>query len=175
MSILIWHVFAILILTPISTVAIGLAISWQVYRLGLPWVSGHGSICLVWAAYKKNKPGVPTAITLGGYMENDDALTIISSNYVSRASLIFSYYSCLVPVFNLTGTPQTSGFSLVGLIIQSSLPSLGNTSCSMLLVWCLCSSGNFLVHFLFTKSWNSMMKKFSYSKVITNLIIILEE
>ncbi len=56
--------FAILIITPISTVAIGLAISLtKVYLAG---AASHGcrdyGSMQIWATYKRNKPGVPTAV-----------------------------------------------------------------------------------------------------------------
>lgn len=59
----------------------------------------------------------------------------------------------LVPAFNLTGTPQTSGFGLVGLVGPiASLPSLGNNFLLMLLIWVAVPAVvTFLVHFLFTK------------------------
>ena len=153
MSILICMSFAILILTPISTVAIGLAISLTGLSAGAASMGvGTTALYLVWATHKKNKPGVPTAIALG-------AMKMMMPNYLTHpimsAELILSsaITAVLVPVFNLTGTPQTSGFGLVGLVGPiASLPSLGNNFLLMLLIWVAVPAVvTFLVHFLFTK------------------------
>lgn len=153
MSILICMSFAILILTPISTVAIGLAISLTGLSAGAASMGvGTTALYLVWATHKKNKPGVPTAIALG-------AMKMMMPNYLTHpimsAGLLLSsaITAVLVPVFNLTGTPQTSGFGLVGLVGPiASLPSLGNNFLLMLLIWVAVPAVvTFLVHFLFTK------------------------
>lgn len=153
MSILICMSFAILILTPISTVAIGLAISLSGLSAGAASMGvGTTALYLVWATHKKNKPGVPTAIALG-------AMKMMMPNYLTHpimsAGLLLSsaITAVLVPVFNLTGTPQTSGFGLVGLVGPiASLPSLGNNFLLMLLIWVAVPAVvTFLVHFLFTK------------------------
>ncbi len=104
----------ILILTPISTVAIGLAISLTVILWGrFHGCRDYGSILSLEQLYEKSSQ-VFNSLLLGAMKMMMPQHTV--NKYVSRASLIFSYYSCFGSIFNLTGTPQTSGFSLVSLV-----------------------------------------------------------
>ncbi|TWT16404.1 PTS sugar transporter subunit IIC [Streptococcus sp. sy010] len=115
MSMLICISFAILIVSPISTVAIGLAV-------GLTGISAGASamgvaattMVLVVHSFTVNKPGVTIAVALASMkmmMPNVFKNPIVYVNIVTTAALC----SLLVPLFNITGTPASAGFGLVGL------------------------------------------------------------
>ena len=97
MSILIACSFAALIISPITTVAIGLAIQLN----GLSW--------------NVNQSGVTLAVSLGGMkmmMPNLFKYPII------LIPCLFTATISAIPVvlFNISGTPQSAGFGLVGLV-----------------------------------------------------------
>lgn len=116
MSILISMSFAILIVTPMSTVAIGIAIGLS----GLSAAAASMGIAattavLIFGTVKRNPAGVPLAIGLG-------AMKMMMPNFLLNLKigipmLITAAISGLsVPIFNLVGTPASSGFGLVGLV-----------------------------------------------------------
>lgn len=115
-SILIAASFAIIVTSPISSVAIGMAI-------GLEGISsaaaGMGVTCaatfLIFASARVNKKGVPIAIALGG-------MKMMMKNFLTHPIIaiplaLTSAISVIsVPIFNMGGTAATAGFGAVGLV-----------------------------------------------------------
>lgn len=115
MSVLICIAFSIMIVAPISTVAIGLAIGLNGLSAGAA-AMGVASTCIVLVVHSffVNKAGVTTAIALGSMkmmMTNVFEAPISYLPIVSTAALT----GLLVPFFTITGTPASAGFGLVGL------------------------------------------------------------
>lgn len=115
MSMLICVSFAILIVSPISTVAIGLAIGLTGLSAGASAMGvAATTMVLIVHSFTVNKPGVTIAVALASMkmmMPNVFKNPIVYVNIVTTAALC----SLLVPVFNITGTPASAGFGLVGL------------------------------------------------------------
>ena len=136
MSILIAMSFAIIIVSPISTVAIGLAIGLD----GMAAAAASMGIAattavLVISTVNRNKKGVPIAIALGGMkmmMPNFLTQPIIGIPMIITAAIS----AVTVPLFNLIGTSQSAGFGLVGLVGPiASLESANINFLIMLFVW----------------------------------------
>ncbi|HES8779446.1 TPA: PTS transporter subunit IIC [Streptococcus pyogenes] len=116
MSILIAVAFSLIIVSPISTVAIGLAIGLNGMAAGAASMGiASTAAVLVWATLKVNKSGVPIAIALG-------AMKMMMPNFLKHPimaiPMVFTaaISSLTVPLFNLVGTPASSGFGLVGAV-----------------------------------------------------------
>ncbi len=115
MSVFICVTFAIMIVAPLSTVAIGLAIGLNGLSAGAA-AMGVGTTCIVLVVHMffVNKPGVTTAVALGSMkmmMPNIFEHPIAYLPIVSTAVLT----GLLVPAFGIVGTPASAGFGLVGL------------------------------------------------------------
>lgn len=116
MSILIAMSFAILIVSPISTVAIGLAIGLNGISAGAAamGVAATASV-LVIGTSRVNKVGVPLAIGLG-------AMKMMMPNVMRKPQILIPMVATAiasavsVPLFNLVGTPMTAGFGYSGLV-----------------------------------------------------------
>lgn len=136
MSALIAASFSIIIISPLSTVAIGIAI-------GLSGMSsaaaGMGVACtaamLVWACARVNKPGVPIAVALG-------AMKMMMPNFMTNpimalpAALTAAICSVTIPLWQMGGTPASSGFGLVGFVSPLAALNVGNISIiQMLIAW----------------------------------------
>ncbi len=136
MSALIAASFSIIIISPLSTVAIGIAI-------GLSGMSsaaaGMGVACtaamLVWACARVNKPGVPIAVALG-------AMKMMMPNFMTNpimalpAALTAAICSVTIPLWQMGGTPASSGFGLVGFVSPLAALNAGNISIiQMLIAW----------------------------------------
>ncbi|WP_247927128.1 PTS sugar transporter subunit IIC [Streptococcus constellatus] len=116
MSILICCSFAFIIISPISTVAIGLAIQLNGISAGASAMGvAATAVALVVHSWKVNNSGVTLAIALG-------AMKLMMPN-------VFKYPIILVPclttavisaipvaLFSVSGTSQSAGFGLVGLV-----------------------------------------------------------
>ena len=115
MSILICVTFAILIVAPISTVAIGLAIGLNGLAAGAS-AMGVGTTCIVLVVHSffVNKPGVTVAVALGSMKM---MMTNVFEHPISYVPIIATstVTGLLVPLFTITGTPASAGFGLVGL------------------------------------------------------------
>lgn len=128
MSALIAASFSIIIISPLSTVAIGIAI-------GLSGMSsaaaGMGvascAAMLVWACARVNKPGVPIAVALG-------AMKMMMPNFMTNpimalpAALTAAISSITIPLWQMGGTPASSGFGLVGFVSPLAALNVGNVS-----------------------------------------------
>lgn len=115
MSVLICVTFAILIVAPISTVAIGLAIGLNGLAAGAS-AMGVGTTCIVLVVHSffGNKPGVTVAVALGSMKM---MMTNVFEHPISYVPIIATSVvtGLLVPLFTITGTPASAGFGLVGL------------------------------------------------------------
>ena len=116
MCILIAMSFAIVIITPLSTVAISVAIG----------LAGMGSAAagfglasaaafLIWATLKVDKPGVQVAIFLG-------AIKMMMPNFLRHpvigipVALTAAVSTLSVPMLGMQGTPASGGFGLIGAV-----------------------------------------------------------
>lgn len=135
MSILIAVAFSLIIVSPISTVAIGLAIGLNGMAAGAASMGiASTAAVLVWATLKVNKSGVPIAIALG-------AMKMMMPNFLKHPIMAIpmvitaAISSLTVPLFNLVGTPASSGFGLVGAVGPiASLPG-GSSVFIIILAW----------------------------------------
>lgn len=117
MSVLIAISFGIIIITPISTVAIGLAIGLQGLGSGAANVGivATAAVLIIGSIYAKNKSGVTLAILLG-------AMKMMMPNAAKNPILylpiiITSIISGIgVKILGVVGDPSTAGFGLVGAI-----------------------------------------------------------
>ena len=116
MSILIACSFATLIISPITTVGIGLAIQLNGISAGAAAMGiAATTIVLVINSWKVNQSGVTLAISLGG-------MKMMMPNLfrypVVLIPCLFTAMISAIPValFNISGTPNSAGFGLVGLV-----------------------------------------------------------
>jgi PTS system, IIC component len=116
MSILICCSFATLIISPISTVAIGLAIQLNGVSAGAAAMGvAATAVALVVHSWKVNNSGVTLAIALGAMklmMPNLFKYPVILIPCLSTAILS----AIPVALFSVSGTPQSAGFGIVGLV-----------------------------------------------------------
>lgn len=135
MSLLIAMAFSLIIVSPISTVAIGLAIGLNGMAAGAASMGMAATAAvLVWGTLKVNKTGVPVAIALGAMkmmMPNFLRHPVMAVPMLMAAALS----SLSVPVFNLIGTPASSGFGLVGAVGPIASLAGGSSVLVILLTW----------------------------------------
>ncbi len=147
MSILIAIAFALLIVSPISTVAIGLAIGLNGMAAGAASMGIAATAAyLVWATLKVNKSGVPIAIALG-------AMKMMMPNFLKHPvmaipMIVTAAISALtVPLWNLIGTPATSGFGLVGAVGPIASLAGGSNVLLIIIAWIVIPFGvSFVAH-----------------------------
>ncbi len=134
MSILIACSFSVLIISPITTVGIGLAIQLNGVSAGAAAMGiAATTIVLVINSWKVNESGVTLAVALGGMkmmMPNLFKYPIILLPTLVTAAIA----AIPVSLFNISGTPNSAGFGLVGLV--GPLASLDSGLNVMLLVVC---------------------------------------
>lgn len=135
MSILIAVAFSLIIVSPISTVAIGLAIGLNGIAAGAASMGiASTAAVLVWATLKVNKSGVPIAIALG-------AMKMMMPNFLKHPIMAIpmvvtaAISSLTVPLFNLVGTPASSGFGLVGAVGPIASLAGGSSVLIIILAW----------------------------------------
>lgn len=135
MSILICCSFAFIIISPISTVAIGLAIQLNGISAGASAMGvAATAVALVVHSWKVNNSGVTLAIALG-------AMKLMMPN-------VFKYPIILVPclttavisaipvaLFSVSGTAQSAGFGLVGLVGPLASIDAGLNVALAVIVW----------------------------------------
>ena len=116
MSILIGCSFAFLIISPISTVAIGVAIQRDGVSAGAAAMGvAATTFVLIVNSWKVNKSGVTIAITLG-------AMKMMMPNLFRRPVILvpclISAVITAIPValLSISGTPASAGFGIVGLV-----------------------------------------------------------
>lgn len=152
MSLLICCSFAVLIISPISTVAIGMAIQLNGLSAGAAAMGvAATTIVLIVNSWKINKSGVTLAIALGAMkmmMPNLFRRPIILAPVLFTAALS----SLTVPFFHISGTPASAGFGLVGLVGPLTSFDLGLSIGSGILAWILIPLlFSFIAQFLFEK------------------------
>ncbi|KXT75437.1 PTS sugar transporter subunit IIC [Streptococcus sp. DD12] len=135
MSVFICVTFAIMIVAPLSTVAIGLAIGLNGLSAGAA-AMGVGTTCIVLVVHMffVNKPGVTTAVALGSMkmmMPNIFEKPIAYLPIISTAIVT----GLLVPLFGVVGTPASAGFGLVGLTGLFASVTGGLSLANAVLVW----------------------------------------
>ncbi len=138
MCILIACMFAVLIISPISTVAIGMAIKLNGISAGAAAMGvAATTIVLVVHSWRTNKSGVTIAIALG-------AMKMMMPNLfrhpiILLPTLITAIVSAIpVALFHVSGTPASAGFGLVGLVGPLASLDAGKASINIvmaLLVW----------------------------------------
>lgn len=138
MSALIASFFAVLIISPISTVAIGMAIQLNGVSAGAAAMGvAATTIVLVVHSWKTNKSGITIAIACGAMkmmMPNLFRYPIIVLPAVVTAIIS----SIPVALFQVSGTPKSAGFGLVGLVGPLTSIDMGDKSISLILaliVW----------------------------------------
>ena len=138
MCILISCMFAILIISPISTVAIGMAIQLNGISAGAAAMGvAATTLVLVVHSWRTNKSGVTIAIALG-------AMKMMMPNLfrhpiIVLPTLITAALSAIpVALFHVSGTPASAGFGLVGLVGPLASLDAGKASINFvmaLIVW----------------------------------------
>ena len=132
MSILIGMSFAFFIISPLSTVALGVAIGLNGVAAGASAMGVAATTAvLVVSTYRVNKPGVPIAIALGSMKM---MMPNFFRNPIMIVALLANAVVCAVPValFSISGTAASSGFGLVGLV--GPIASLTTLSVPMMVV-----------------------------------------
>ncbi|QVI36032.1 PTS sugar transporter subunit IIC [Lacticaseibacillus chiayiensis] len=135
MAVLICCSFAILIVSPISTVAIGLAIQLHGVSAGASAMGvAATAIALVVYSWNVNKSGVTIAIALGG-------MKIMMPNLFKHPIILlpclFTAIISAIPValLSISGTPQSAGFGIVGMVGPLAAMDAGLAIPLVLLCW----------------------------------------
>lgn len=156
MSILIAISFSIIIISPISTVAIGLAIGLD--GIGSA-AAGMGvaaaAAFLVFATWDVNEKGVPLAIGLG-------AMKMMMPNFLTNpimalpVAITAAISSISIPILGMVGTPGSAGFGLVGLVSPLAALNAGNINlATMIITWIVIP---FVVGFVVNKVMRDVLK-----------------
>ncbi|BDR56381.1 PTS sugar transporter subunit IIC [Xylocopilactobacillus apis] len=133
MSILIACMFAVILITPISTVAIGMAIQLNGISAGAAAMGvAAATIVLVVHSWKVNKSGLTLAIALGAmkmmipnlFRHPIILLPILTTTIVSAVP---------VALFGISGTPASAGFGLVGIVGPLASISAGKASINIVM------------------------------------------
>lgn len=153
MAVLISASFATLIISPITTVGIGLAIGLNGVAAGAAAMGvAATTIVLVVNSWKVNKSGVTLAIALGGMkmmMPNLFKTPIILLPCLFTATIS----GLTAALFNVAGTPASAGFGLVGLVGPLASLDAGLNIFILILVWFIIPVISALVgQFLFEKA-----------------------
>lgn len=117
MGVLISSAFAVLIITPISTVAIGLAIGLSGLAAGSAalGVAACTAVLVIGSIKAKNESGVTIAVLLG-------AMKMMIPNLIKNPVILLpvlttaSVTGFVGALLGISGTAQTAGFGLVGLV-----------------------------------------------------------
>ncbi|GAB6167949.1 PTS sugar transporter subunit IIC [Clostridium carnis] len=135
MSILIACSFAVLIISPISTVAIGMAIQLNGISAGAAAMGvAATTIVLVVHSWKVNKPGLTMAVGLG-------AMKMMMPNLfrypIILVPILFTSAISAIPVaiFNVMGIPSSAGFGLVGLVGPLASINAGLNVALAVIIW----------------------------------------
>ena len=152
MSILISISFAILIISPLTTVGIGLAIGLSGMSAGAAAMGvAATTIVLVVNSWKVNESGVTLAIALGGMkmmMPNLFKTPIILVPVIFTAIV----NGMMAAIFNVGGTPESAGFGLVGLVGPLASLDAGLNIILLISVWFVIPVATALLsQFLFEK------------------------
>lgn len=135
MSMLIGCSFATLIISPISTVAIGMAIQLNGVSAGAAAMGvAATTMVLVVNSWKVNKPGVTLAIALG-------AMKMMMPNLFRKPIILVPCFitaiisAIPVALLSISGTPASAGFGVVGLVGPLASLDLGLNILLVILCW----------------------------------------
>lgn len=135
MAILISCSFAVLIISPITTVGIGLAIGLNGVAAGAAAMGvAATTIVLVVNSWKANESGITLAIALGGMkmmMPNLFKYPIILMPALFTATVS----GIVTAMFEISGTSASAGFGLVGLVGPLASLDSGLNIVNMVLAW----------------------------------------
>src|SRR5699024_8875822 len=127
--------FAVLIISPISTVAIAMAIQVNGLAAGAAAMGvAATTLVLVVNSWKDNKPGITIAIALG-------SMKMMMPNLYRRPIILvpcfFTAIITTVPVafMSISGSTASCGFGLVGLVRKLASIEKGLVVVSALLAW----------------------------------------
>ena len=152
MSILIACSFGALIISPITTVGIGLAIGLDGVSAGAAAMGiAATTIVLVINSWKLNESGVTLAIALGGMKM---MMPNLFKYPVILIPCMFTAIISAIPVslLNVSGTPQSAGFGLVGLVGPLASLDAGLNIVLVLVAWFVVPiAAGLLSKFLFEK------------------------
>lgn len=153
MSILIACSFAALIISPITTVAIGLAIQLNGVSAGAAAMGiAATTVVLVINSWKVNESGVTLAIALGGMkmmMPNLFKYPIILLPCLFTATIS----AIPVAMLSISGVPQSAGFGLVGLVGPLASLDAGLNIVAVIVCWFVIPIiAGFVSKFLFEKT-----------------------
>lgn len=116
MSVLIAMIYSVLIISPVSAVAIGIAIGISGLASGAAGVGVTATaMLLIVGTWKVNGKGVPAAVLLG-------AIKIMMSNMIRNPIMLVPIVSSAATsglvsgLLQIKGSPETAGFGIVGLI-----------------------------------------------------------
>lgn len=135
MAVLISCSFAVLIISPITTVGIGLAIGLNGMSAGAAAMGvASTTIVLVINSWKANESGITLAIALGGMK------MMMPNLFKYPIILIPSLFTAMVSgvvtaLFGISGTPASAGFGLVGLVGPLASLDSGLNIFNMILAW----------------------------------------
>lgn len=135
MSLLICVSFAALIISPITTVGIGLAVGLTGISAGAAAMGvAATTVCLVVNSWKVNEKGVTLAIALGGMKM---MMPNLFKHPVILIPCLFTAVISSIPValFSVSGTPQSAGFGLVGLVGPLASLDAGLNFIMVILCW----------------------------------------
>lgn len=152
MSILISCSFALLIISPLSTVAIGMAIQLSGVSAGAAAMGvAATTLVLVVNSWRVNKSGVTVAIALG-------AMKMMMPNLFRHPIImlpcLFTAIISAVPValLSISGVPSSAGFGLVGLVGPLASLEAGLSLPLAFLTWFIVPiAAAFLAQFIFEK------------------------
>lgn len=152
LSILIACSFAALIISPITTVGIGLAIQLNGISAGAAAMGvAATTIVLVVNSWKINESGVTLAIALGGMKM---MMPNLFKYPITLLPCLFTAIISAIPValLNISGTPQSAGFGLVGIVGPLASLDAGLNILLVVVCWLLVPlAAAFLAKFLFEK------------------------
>ncbi|MCO7127921.1 PTS sugar transporter subunit IIC [Sporolactobacillus shoreicorticis] len=160
MSLLIACSFAILIISPISTVAIGMAIQLNGVSAGAAAMGvAVTSIVLVIHSWKVNKSGVTIAIALG-------AMKMMMPNLFRHPIILLpilmtTIFSAIpVALFSVSGVPTSAGFGLVGFVGPLASIDAGLSPLLALIIWIIIPVVvGLMIQFLFAKAMKLYKKE----------------
>lgn len=152
MAILISVAFSVIIISPISTVAIGIAIGITGLGAGAAAVGiTAATATLVIGSRKVNESGTTLAILLG-------AMKMMMPNLVRHPRIVVPIITNAILsgvgayFLNMQGIPKTAGFGIVGLVGPIQAATMGATIFNVALAYFIIPFGGaFLIDYIFTK------------------------
>lgn len=152
MSILISCSFALLIISPLTTVGIGMAIQLNGMSAGAAAMGiAATTIVLVLNSWRANQSGVTLAIALGGMKM---MMPNLFKYPIMLLPCLFTATIAAIPtaIFNISGTANSAGFGLVGLVGPLAAFDQGMSAVLLVICWFIVPiAAGILAHILFVK------------------------